>query len=42
VVLFSYDGTAHIGVNSDLAAIPDPEVFAECLEEGLDEVLALV
>lgn len=42
VVLFSYDGTAHVGVNSDLAAIPDAEVFAECLEEGLDEVLAVV
>jgi WS/DGAT/MGAT family acyltransferase len=40
VVLFSYDGQAQIGVNSDLAAVPDAEVFCDCLEQGMDEVLA--
>jgi WS/DGAT/MGAT family acyltransferase len=41
VVLFSYDGQAQIGVTSDAAAIPDPELFRDCLELGLDEVLAV-
>ncbi|MGH0036628.1 MAG: wax ester/triacylglycerol synthase family O-acyltransferase [Myxococcota bacterium] len=41
IALFSYDGAAWIGVNGDRAAIPDSERFTECLEAGLDEVLAL-
>ena len=28
----------HIGVNMDSAAIPDRDVFVECLREGFDEV----
>jgi WS/DGAT/MGAT family acyltransferase len=39
--LLSYDGTCHIGVNIDTAAVPDPEVLLACLEEGLTEVTAL-
>lgn len=30
-----------IGVNTDPAAIPDPDVFLECLNEGFDEVTKL-
>jgi diacylglycerol O-acyltransferase len=41
VALFSYDGTAWIGVNSDRGAAPDSERLRECLEDGVDEVLAL-
>jgi len=39
--LLSYDGTCHIGVNIDTAAVPDPDVLLACLEEGLTEVTAL-
>jgi hypothetical protein len=31
-----------VGINTDTGAIPDPEVFARCMREGFDEVLALV
>jgi diacylglycerol O-acyltransferase len=37
----SYGGTCHIGINTDVGAVPDPEVFVRCLREGFDEVLAL-
>jgi hypothetical protein len=39
--LVSHDGTCCIGVNCDPAAVTDPELFFECLQVGLDEVLAL-
>lgn len=39
--LLSYAGTCSIGVNCDAAAVKDPELFMGCLQEGLDEVLAL-
>jgi WS/DGAT/MGAT family acyltransferase len=39
--LVSHDGTCCIGINCDPAAVTDPEQFFECLQEGLDEVLAL-
>jgi diacylglycerol O-acyltransferase len=38
VVLLSYVDELHIGVNTDPAAIPDPEVFLECLQDGFEEV----
>jgi len=41
VTLFSYDGTLHLAVNSDPAAVPDPSTFLLCLRGGLGEVLAL-
>jgi len=41
VTLMSYRDLACMGVNSDAAAIPDPEVFIRCLEQGFDEVLSL-
>ncbi len=40
-VLLSYNGTCGIGVTLDEAAIEDPELFARCVAEGFDEVLAL-
>jgi diacylglycerol O-acyltransferase len=38
ITLLSYLDDLHIGVNTDRAAVPDPEVFVECLEEGFEEV----
>jgi WS/DGAT/MGAT family acyltransferase len=40
VTLMSYDGRCCIGVNTDGAAIPDPDVFLRHLSDGFDEVLA--
>ena len=37
-MLLSYIDELHIGVNTDPAAVPDPEVFLACLQEGFDEV----
>jgi WS/DGAT/MGAT family acyltransferase len=41
ITLMSYDGTCCMGANMDAAAIPDPDVLAQCLREGFDEVCAL-
>jgi hypothetical protein len=30
-----------VDINTDPAAIDDPELFTECLRKGFDEVLAL-
>jgi hypothetical protein len=38
---FSYDGRFQIGVNTDRAAVRDPDRFVGCLREGFDEVLAV-
>ncbi|HEX2851434.1 MAG TPA: wax ester/triacylglycerol synthase domain-containing protein [Acidimicrobiales bacterium] len=42
VSLISHVGTACIGVLSDRVAVPDGELFLECLREGFDEVVAVV
>lgn len=42
ITLMSYDGTCCIGINSDTAAVPDPDVLRSCLEAGFAEVCALV
>ena len=39
--LLSYAGTCCIGLNTDPTAVTEPDVFVRCVEEGLDEVLAL-
>lgn len=39
--LVSHNGTCCVGVNLDAAAVTEPDVFAECLRAGFDEVLAL-
>ncbi|MBS1693018.1 MAG: DUF1298 domain-containing protein [Actinobacteria bacterium] len=41
VTLLSYADTCELGVNADAGAIPDFDVFLECLAAGFDEVLAL-
>jgi WS/DGAT/MGAT family acyltransferase len=41
VTLFSYRGACGVGVNTDHAAVPDPHVLTACLEEGLEQVLAV-
>ena len=39
--LISYRDSCLIGINIDTAAVPDPDVFMECLRESLDEVTGL-
>jgi hypothetical protein len=41
LTLLSYLDDCMVGVNTDRAAVPDPEVFLACLEGGFDEVRAL-
>lgn len=41
VTLMSYAGRCCVGVNTDLGAVPDPDVFLECLRQGFEEVLAV-
>jgi len=41
VTLMTYVDTCALGVNVDIGAIPDYEVFHDCLVAGFDEVLAL-
>lgn len=41
VTMLSYAGTCCIGVNVDPVLVPDTEVFATCLRDGFEEVLAL-
>jgi hypothetical protein len=39
ITLLSYVDDLNIGVNSDPAAVADPDVLLECLQEGFDEIL---
>ena len=39
--MVSHDGTCCIGLNVDPAAVADADLFAECLVDGFDEVLAV-
>ncbi len=39
--LISYQGTAHIMVNMDTTAVTEPDLLADCLRDGFDEVLNL-
>ena len=39
--MVSHVGICCIGVNLDTAAVTDPALFMRCLQEGLDEVVAL-
>jgi len=41
VVMFTEGGMCYVGVHYDTASITEPELFARCLREGFDEVLAL-
>ncbi len=40
VTLLSYRGSMDIGINSDTAAVDDPELLTRCIQTGLDEVIA--
>ena len=40
ITLFSYDGTVHLGVNSDRAAVADHELFTRCLRAAIDDTIA--
>jgi WS/DGAT/MGAT family acyltransferase len=41
VTLFSYDGSASLAVNTDPAAVPDPDFLMECIGKGVEEVLSV-
>ena len=41
VTLFSYDGTIQMGINTDPAAVQDPDVFVACIQKGLAEILSV-
>lgn len=41
ITLFSYDGTVHLGVNADRAAITDHDEFVRCLQAAVDDTIAL-
>ena len=41
ITLFSYDGTVHLGVNSDRAAVGDHELFARCLRAAIDDAVSV-
>ncbi len=41
IVMMSHNGRCCIGINSDRAAVTEPELLVQCLREGLAEVLAL-
>jgi WS/DGAT/MGAT family acyltransferase len=38
IALLSYLDELQIGVNTDPAAVPDPDLFIACLEEGFEEI----
>ncbi len=40
ITLFSYTDRCRLGVASDPAAVPDPDLLVACLRRGFDEVLA--
>jgi hypothetical protein len=40
IALMSHGDQACIGVNVDASAVPDPDVFTDCLRQGFHEVLA--
>jgi WS/DGAT/MGAT family acyltransferase len=42
IALLSYLDELQIAVNTDPAAVPDPEVFHACLLEGIDEIRKVV
>lgn len=41
ITLLSYEGMCRIAVNTDRAAVPDPDHLMACLREGWDEILAV-
>jgi diacylglycerol O-acyltransferase len=41
ITLLSYVDDVHVAVSTDPAAVPDPDLFVACLQEGFDEIQAL-
>lgn len=41
VTLLSNRDNVHLGINCDLAAVPDPDVLRDCLQESFEEILKL-
>ncbi len=41
ITLLSNCDHAHLGINSDLVAVPDPDVLHDCLRASFDEILAV-
>ncbi len=39
VTLFSYTDRSHLGIASDPASVPDPDLLIACMQKGFDEVL---
>lgn len=39
ITLLSHVDRVNVGITSDPAAVPDPDVFLACLQEGFDEVV---
>jgi hypothetical protein len=42
IAIFSYNGSLSFGVIADRESTPDIDVLADGIEEGIDELLALV
>ena len=38
IALLSYQNDLNVGINTDPAAVPDPELFVACLDEGFAEI----
>jgi diacylglycerol O-acyltransferase len=38
ITLLSYLDELHLGISTDPAAVPDPEVFVACLQDGIMEI----
>ncbi len=41
ITVLSYVDELHLAISTDPAAVPDPELYVECLRDGIDEVAAL-
>lgn len=41
ITMMSHNGRCCIGINSDRAAVTEPELLVDCLRAGIEEVLAL-
>ncbi len=41
IAMITHNGRCCIGINSDRAAVVEPELLVDCLREGLEEMLAL-
>ena len=39
ITLVSYDGTLFLGINTDRAAVTDPDRLVACLETSFDELI---